>query len=160
MVLDAWARKWQINPAAMEDLRKLLRLDPKADEIGHKSITLESHVQAEIRAEASEKGMRLWRNNVGAGQLKEGTFIRWGLANESRKVNKVIKSADLIGIRPVLITQQHVGYTIGQFVSREVKRPDWKYIAHDKDITAQLAWANLILSLGGDACFATGVGTL
>lgn len=119
----------------------------------------ESGVSSEIRLEASQLGYRLWRNNVGATYTPAGQFIRYGLANDSAQLNRCIKSADLIGIRPILITPNHVGLTIGQFISREIKKPGWKYAATEREI-AQLAWAELINSLGGDACFATSRGTL
>lgn len=119
----------------------------------------ESAIQSLLRLEASQKGCRLWRNNVGALYTKEGNFIRYGLANESSAINKVIKSADLIGIRPIKITPDMIGKTIGQFLSREIKKPNWKYTGNSRE-QAQLAWINLINSLGGDACFATGEGTI
>lgn len=122
-------------------------------------MTKEAEAQVQIRLEASQKGLRLWRNNVGAGYLQDGSFIRWGLANESAQLNKHVKSSDLIGIRPVLITPEMVGRIIGQFVGREVKTPGWRYTATEREI-AQKAWADLINSLGGDAAFATGKGTL
>lgn len=74
-------------------------------------------------------------------------------------MNKVIKSADLIGIRPVLITPGHVGLVIGQFVSREIKPTGWKYTGKARE-EAQLRWAELVAACGGDAAFATGEGTL
>lgn len=119
----------------------------------------EATTQNIVRLEASRKGCRLWRNNVGATYTKDGSFIRYGLANDSANVNREIKSADLIGIRPVLITPAMVGVTIGQFISREVKASNWRYTGNDRE-RAQLAWAELILSLGGDACFVVGEGTL
>jgi hypothetical protein len=122
-------------------------------------LTSEAGILSDIRLEASEKGARLWRNNVGATYTQSGNFIRYGLANDSSQLNAVIKSADLIGIRPILITQEHVGMIIGQFISREVKKPGWRYSNTDRE-RAQSAWAELILSLGGDACFTTGRGTL
>ena len=122
-------------------------------------MTSESGVSSDIRLEASERGYRLWRNNVGAAYTSTGQFIRFGLANDSAQLNKVIKSADLIGIRPILITPAHVGMTIGQFISREVKHSTWKYTGTERE-RAQLAWAELVNSLGGDACFTIGRGTL
>lgn len=119
----------------------------------------ESGISSDIRLEASELGYRLWRNNVGATHTPSGQFIRFGLANDSTQLNRVIKSADLIGIRPILITQEHVGLTIGQFISREVKHPGWVYKGTERE-RAQLAWAELVNSLGGNACFTTGRGTL
>lgn len=112
-----------------------------------------------IRIEAGRKNIRLWRNNVGAGYMKDGSFIRFGLANESEKMNKLIKSSDLIGVRPVVITQEMVGLTIGQFVAREVKKSGWSYKATERE-QAQLRYIQLINSLGGDAAFAVGEGTL
>lgn len=119
----------------------------------------EAGILSDIRLEASEVGARLWRNNVGATYTPNGQFIRYGLANDSPATNKNIKSADLIGIRPILITPDHVGQIIGQFISREVKAPNWRYSGNEREL-AQLRWAELILSLGGDACFTIGRGTL
>lgn len=120
---------------------------------------MESSVSNIIRLEASQLGYRLWRNNVGALPTPAGQFIRFGLANDSAQLNRKIKSADLIGIRPILITPDHIGMTIGQFISREVKHEGWQYSGTERE-RAQLAWAELINSLGGNACFATGKGTL
>jgi hypothetical protein len=112
-----------------------------------------------VRLEASQKGARLWRNNLGAVYTREGTFIRYGLANDSALMNASVKSADLIGIKPVLITHAHVGQVIGQFLSREIKSEHWRYAGTDRE-KAQIAWAELIISLGGDAGFTTGEGSI
>lgn len=157
MIFAAWAARWRIPPAAMADLQtNLLGLDGTPGAVTGKS---EAAVQSQVRLEASRKGGRLWRNNVGAGYAEDGSFMRWGLANDSAQVNKVIKSADLIGLRPVTVTPAHVGLVIGQFVSREVKAAGWAYRGTDREV-AQLNWATLIGTLGGDASFATGEGTL
>jgi len=122
-------------------------------------MTSEAELQTKIRLEASQKGIRLWRNNVGAVHTAEGHFLRFGLANESAQMNKKIKSSDLIGIRPIVIQPHHVGLTIGQFVAREVKAPNWKYKATEREI-AQQRFLELVKKLGGDAVFANSVGTL
>lgn len=114
----------------------------------------ESELISLIELEASRKGARIWRNNVGATYTADGSFIRYGLANNSAQINKYIKSADLIGIKPVRITQEMVGTIIGQFISREVKNSNWKYRGSEREI-AQLRWIELINALGGNACFAT-----
>ena len=101
----------------------------------------------------------MWRNNVGALKDKTGRVVRFGLANDTKALNHVIKSGDLIGIRKVLITPAHVGSCIGQFVSRECKHSGWSYTG-DEHEQAQLRWIELINALGGDARFATARGTL
>lgn len=120
---------------------------------------IEADVLALVKMEASRKGLRLWRNNVGAATDAHGNFFRYGLANETEAMNASIKSGDLIGIRPVLVTAAMIGATLGVFVSRECKRPGWTYRGTPREI-AQLAWLELVNSLGGDAQFAAGEGTL
>lgn len=115
----------------------------------------EGDVQNLVRLAASRLGVRMWRNNNGAGRLENGSFVRWGLANDSSEMNRVVKSADLIGIRPVIITPEHIGMTIGQFVSREVKASNWIDRNTERE-RAQKRWADLVTSLGGDAAFTTG----
>ena len=157
MIFADWAARWGVHPNAMAELQqRMLGLDGTPGAVTGKS---EAAVQSQVRLEASRKGGRLWRNNVGAGYAEDGSFMRWGLANDSAQVNKVIKSADLIGLRPVLIEPKHVGLVIGQFVSREVKAAGWRYTGTDREV-AQLNWTTLVNTLGGDAAFATGEGTL
>ena len=94
-----------------------------------------------------------------------GRPVRFGLANDSKKLNQELKSGDLIGWRRVLITPDMVGRTIAQIVSRECKPADWtpappgptERWLHEE---AQRRWAALINNDGGDACFALGGGTL
>ena len=158
MILDQWAKKWNVSTAALLELKRSFGVIP-AETIPGGRHTQESTIQRLVRIEASERGCRLWRNNVGATTTTDGSFIRFGLANESTAINRQIKSADLIGIRPVIITQSMVGYTIGQFLSREIKTPGWTYRGNERE-TAQLRWAELIVSLGGDATFCNSTGTI
>jgi hypothetical protein len=161
MTLSDWAIRHQIPHAALHELKVLFGTAPELSVSPYtgESPLSEAAVQAKVRLEASAKGMRLFRNNVGAGYLQDGSFLRWGLANDSDKANKAFKSADLIGIRPVTITKDMVGGIIGQFVSREVKAQNWKYKGDAREL-AQVRWAELIISMGGDASFCTDVGTL
>lgn len=119
----------------------------------------EALVSVHVRLEAAERGGVLWRNNVGAAMDTRGNFIRYGLCNDSKGVNKNLKSSDLIGIKPLLIKPHHVGATIGQFTARETKRAGWAFTNSERE-KAQLRFLELVLSMGGDACFATGKGTL
>lgn len=111
------------------------------------TIKTEQDLLNQLRLNYSATGARLWRNNVGAYYDQRNHLIRYGLANESKKINDQLKSADLIGIRPIKITEQDIGRTIGQFVSIEVKRP--KQTLRIKK--AQTNWRDLIQSLGGEA---------
>ena len=158
MNLTAWAIRHNIPYAAVDDLRREMGLST-VDLLVAVPGQSESAVQSLVRLEASRLGCRLWRNNVGAGYLDNQSFIRWGLANDSERINEKIKSSDLIGIRPVRIEPHHVGRTLGVFLSREVKSADWRY-AGTKREQAQLRWLELVASLGGDAAFATGEGTI
>lgn len=154
MILSDWALRWAVPYAAMADLQsRVLALEGNGVP-GVIDGSSESAVQSRLRLAASRRGMRLWRNNVGAGYSEDGSFMRWGLANDSKQVNTVIKSGDLIGIRPIVVQPTDVGKLIGQFVSREVKHGSWKYSGTSREV-AQLNWANLVNGLGGDAAFAT-----
>lgn len=106
-------------------------------------MTCEADVQARIRIEAAKVGLILWRNNSGVLLDKDGRPVRYGLGNDSSQVNKVIKSGDLIGIAPD-----------GQFVSIEVKPPDWHFTGRGRE-TAQDNWRKLVIRHGGTALFAT-----
>lgn len=157
MNLIQWAIKWGVPIAAVGDLRRefgLVSTDPQ-----HQAGESEGAVQTRIRLEATRKGCRVWRNNVGGTYTEEGSFLRYGLANDSKQMNDLVKSSDLIGLRPLLITQNHVGQIVGQFIAREVKAADWSYSGTKRE-EAQLNFLNLVASLGGDAAFANSEGTL
>ncbi len=157
MNLNQWAIKWGVSIEAVHDLKRefgLVNTDPEL-----KTGESEIAIQTRIRLEASKKGLRVWRNNVGGAYTEDGSFLRYGLANDSKRMNESIKSSDLIGVRPVVIERSHLGHTIGQFVAREVKEAAWEYTG-DKREKAQLKFLQLVTSLGGDAAFANSEGTL
>lgn len=159
MNLEQWATRWGLPPQALAELAECSIVPPDPDTlVGDKS---EAYVQSRIRLESAraDPPMLLWRNNVGAGKLSNGSFIRWGLANESKALNERLKSADLIGIRAVIVTPAMVGRKFGQFVSRECKSEGWSYSGSMREI-AQLAWATLINSFGGDAAIVKATGSL
>lgn len=158
MNLDAWAAQHGVSAEALLALRALMGVD------GSPVVTLagsdgsEARQQSLVRIDAAQKGVWLTRNNVGALLDARGVPVRYGLANESKAQNEQVKSADLIGINPILVGPQHLGMVIGQFVSREVKHETWKW-SGDKHEQAQLRWCNFVLSKGGDAAFVTGPGS-
>ena len=100
--------------------------------------------------------MTLWRNNVGALKDERGVPIRYGLANDTKALNKIMKSGDLIGWYRRTILAENVGQVIAQFVSIEAKRPGWEYNPSDEHQVAQARWRDLVIAQGGIACFSTG----
>jgi hypothetical protein len=154
--LTQWAARHHIPPHALAELRAiLLPPDVGAAVPG----TSEAAIQTQVRLEASRLGGRLWRNSVGAGILQDGSFVRWGLCNDSTQLNKIVKSADIIGLLPVTITPEHVGQTFGRFVSREIKAAGWKWRGTPHEV-AQAKWAEMVNLLGGDAAIVSGTGSL
>jgi len=156
--VNAWAIKWGVPLAALIDLQRMFGMYP-APTINTPAPGSEAAVQSLVRLEAASKGLTLWRNNVGVLMNAEGTPIRYGLGNDSPRLNKVLKSGDLIGWRPVLITPALVGTRIAQFVSRECKAPGWTFTGTERE-QAQLKWVQAVRAGGGDACFVTGEGSL
>lgn len=150
--LYRWAQDWAIPAAAIDDLRARLcpPLDPQRVRAGS-----EAAVQQQVRLAAAKAGVMLWRNNVGALLDQRGIPVRYGLANDTAAMNRRVKSADLIGISPRVVTSADVGTTIGQFVSIECKRPGWKW-SGDAHELAQLNWASLVMTAGALATFSTG----
>lgn len=115
----------------------------------------EQDVQNIEKLKASKAGGFLTRNNSGCFQDDLGRVIRYGLFNESHKINTVMKSSDLIGGVPITITEEMVGQQILQFIAAEAKSTGWTYkgTSHEK---AQLNFINYINKLGGRAYFTTG----
>lgn len=76
----------------------------------------------------------LWRNQVGVAEYPGGQRVPYGLTRGA---------ADLIGIRSLLITEEHLGATIGQFTAIEVKS------AKGRLRPEQVLFLNLVRSKGG-----------
>lgn len=149
----AWATRNGITAAAAGELMDLLAMPSMPD--GPLSGKSEAASQVEIRLEAPALGTTLWRNNVGALLDDRGVPVRYGLANDSKKLNRHIKSSDLIGFHPLKIRQHHVGRTIAVFVGVEVKPGNWEWHGTDREV-AQHRFASLICLAGGAAGFARG----
>jgi hypothetical protein len=97
----------------------------------------ESEIQHSIRlGVGSGYGIAIWRNNVGTAIQRDGSHVRYGLCKGS---------SDLIGIKPLIITETHLGLTIGQFCAVEVKS-DRGRLAKEQE-----AFIRLVNSKGGIA---------
>ena len=115
----------------------------------------ESGVASRVRLDAANIGLNLWRNNVGVLLDQTGRPVRYGLANDSKKMNRNIKSSDLIGVRTILITPDMVGELVGVFTAVETKHPDWSFKASDQHSVAQKNFHDIVKNAGGYAGFAT-----
>ncbi len=76
-------------------------------------------------------GVVLYRNQVGIATFPGGRKVPYGLTRGA---------SDIIGIRSLLITPQHVGTHIGQFVAIEVKTTEGRLSLEQKmflDLVAQ-----------------------
>lgn len=120
-------------------------------------VTTEAAVQQQIRLKSAEMGTPLLRNNVGACFDETGRLIRYGLGHDSKRLNEVFKSSDLIGINPVVITQEMVGRTIGQFMAVECKASNFKGRESDKRFVAQRNFIEWVNNHGGIGMFARSV---
>lgn len=154
-LLRMWGARHGIAPAALAELESLLGIAGRAA-MGEPDLDggegSEARQQSLIRLEAAKRDILLFRNNVGAGDTGKG-FVRWGLANESDKMNERIKSSDLIGIERVTVTPAMVGSIVGIFTALECKRRSWQFRETDKHSAAQLRFIDLINSYGGRARF-------
>jgi len=151
-ILNAWRVRHGVSTAAIDDLRQLLTA-VTLTHVGtrHSAPNSETRVQDEARLLAAKHNQILWRNNVGALKDERGIPVRYGLANDSKEINKIIKSADLIGIRRMLVTPAMVGTVVGQFVSYECKHRHWTPGEKSAHESAQYAWVDLVNAWGGRA---------
>ena len=121
-------------------------------------MTPESRASDEVRLRAAQWGMKLLRNNSGVLPDKYGRPVRFGLGNESVKINKRLKSGDFIGTTPIIITQEMVGKTVGVFTNIEAKAAGFKeretYPEKSREF-GQNNFNKLIVEQGGLAGFAS-----
>jgi len=114
----------------------------------------EYSVAQRVRLDCSEQFRTvLFRNNVGVFEAKSGQWVRYGLANESKEMNKNIKSSDYIGMAPVVITPEMVGRTVAVFTAIETKKEGYKPSgkAQAEHHAAQQRFCDLVLRNGGIA---------
>lgn len=120
----------------------------------------ESRVQSLVRLEAAQKGKQLFRNNVGAMKDANGVPVRYGLANDSKKLNEELKSGDLIGWETIVVTPDMVGQRIARVLSVECKHEGWTPNYADEHENAQRRWAALVNEAGGRALIVNSPGSL
>ncbi len=118
----------------------------------------ETSVSARVQIEAANLNILLMRNNVGVAIDETGRHIRYGLMNESKKVNSQFKSSDLIGITPVMIGPQHIGRVLGVFTALETKRGDWTLRPGDDHAQAQIRFLDLVKRYGAIGGIVTDAG--
>lgn len=121
----------------------------------------EELIQQKVRLDVARSGIDMWRNNVGVAMHTDyygkTRAVRYGLLNDTEKINERFKSSDLIGIRPVLITADMVGQVLGVFAAIETKKSDWTYRPNDEHTQAQQRFIDLVRAAGGFAGFARSV---
>lgn len=127
---------------------------PKRKQVPEGETASESRVQSLTSLTATARGVWPLRNNSGALLDETGRQVRFGLGNVSKAFNEVMKSSDLVGVEPVVITPGMVGQVIGRFWARECKPEDWHYTGTDRE-KAQKAFIDKVNSLGGNAAFTT-----
>ncbi len=152
--LVSWALRHHVGHDALAELSAMLAAP--ATPTNNPTTGSEARVQSLVRLAAPSKGMQLFRNNVGALIDDRGVPVRYGLANDSKALNRNLKSSDLIGWRSIIIEPGHVGQKVAQFVSLECKEASWKPRANDEHEQAQARWLTLVLAAGGYGRFVTG----
>lgn len=152
--LYAWARKHGLSWQAVEELRSILGQGAPTFTPGTDWGRSEAAVQNAVRLEAPRRGYMLWRNNCGALLDERGVPVRYGLANDSPAMNRALKSSDLVGWRPTLVTPEMVGSYVAVFCSFEIKEAAWAYGGTPRE-KAQAAWIGLVAKDGGIARFVT-----
>lgn len=134
-----WAERWRVPAEALAELLDMGTVDDDGADG-----TSEAKVVRDCRLEGDRLGGVLWRNNSGATFDARKRMIRYGLGNDSKKLNRDYKSPDLVGIAPG-----------GRFIGVECKPPGWKGVRNDRE-KAQQNFGRHVMSLGGFFTFATG----
>ena len=120
----------------------------------------EAVVQTEVMLELSKRGARGWKNTSGVFRTEDGRTIRAGLGNISTRVNKVMKSSDIIAACPVTITPDMVGKTVAVFSAIECKKENHVINLNNPHMKAQENFLTLVRGLGGFGGFLSDVNQL
>ena len=151
--LLTWAYQYGIPQTAYLALVRILRAPAEPLHMVKHPLISEAAVQQRTQLLAAKSEGILWRNNVGVAVDPAGRPVRYGLANISKQMNTNVKSSDLIGITPVVVTSLMVGSTVGVFTSIECKHMGWNWGEDTERETAQLKYHHIVTSMGGIAGF-------
>ncbi|MFM7550905.1 MAG: VRR-NUC domain-containing protein [Cyanobacteriota bacterium] len=94
----------------------------------------EQELQQRIRLELARGPVRLWRNNVGALRDQRGRLVSYGLCPGS---------SDLIGLRRLQVTPEHLGQELAVFCALEIKSQRGRPTAEQQRFLA------LVQAMGG-----------
>lgn len=119
--------------------------------------TKEAKASQVVRLRATAWGCRVFRNNSGVLMNEVGIPVRFGLGNESKAINKELKTGDYVGWTPVTITPEMVGKTLAVFTNLEAKPEGFihreSYNKNQREF-AQNKFNELVNCAGGIAGFA------
>lgn len=138
-----WAQKHGVSTAALHELAFLSVL-PTVQTMNGGLAKSEARISSEIRLGSANIGAMLFRNNNGVAFNPDGRPVRFGLGNDSAKLNDVFKSSDLIGFN-----------SVGRFVAVEVKASGWRFKENDDHEQAQRNFLDTVVKHGGIGLFAT-----
>lgn len=97
----------------------------------------EHYIMNDVHLAASAAGWTMFRNNVGMGWTGNAEHRPDGsvLIRNARPLHAglCVGSSDLIGFRPVLVTDAHLGQTMAQFAAVEVKKPGGRTSGEQKN---------------------------
>jgi hypothetical protein len=120
--------------------------------------TPESKASQVVRLRATARGSRVFRNNSGVLFNQEGVPIRFGLGNESKKINQEMKTSDFIGWTQITITPEMIGKKVAVFTAIEAKALGFKvkkiYPKKSRE-HAQNKFITIVNNAGGIAGFAS-----
>lgn len=102
------------------------------------NVRTETAIQNAIRMVLSKVGLRLFRNNIGLATFPDGSKVEYGLGPGT---------SDLIGWKPVTVTQDMVGKRLAVFVAVEVKKPGHK--TSKERLEQQLNFLHRVVEAGG-----------
>ena len=147
--IEDWAVRHRLSEQAYRELLHIVL--PPAPDVSDNPERHETAIQTGIRLDASKQNNMLLRNNNGVAIAEDGRHVRYGLGNDSKKLNENWKSSDLIGITQVRAS--YVGQIFGVFTAVEAKAGSWRWTGKGREV-AQSNFLRTVNCLGGIGLFA------